>query len=185
MDAKGKVDAAWMQRVHQVVDYVLNTGMYCLLNVHHDTGDGSTHWLHASMNTYNDTKDKFEYLWQQIAEEFKEYGEKLLFEGYNEMLDEYNSWCFASFAAPGRYDAASSADSYNAINSYAQSFVNAVRATGGNNSQRNLVVNTYAAANGYGNWNPHLKDPLTEMKYPVDPAGTGHIAFQVHFYPSV
>ena len=185
MDANGKVDAAWMQRVHQVVDYVLNTGMYCLLNVHHDTGDGSTHWLHASMNTYNDTKDKFEYLWQQIAEEFKEYGEKLLFEGYNEMLDEYNSWCFASFAAPGRYDAESSADSYNAINSYAQSFVNAVRATGGNNSQRNLVVNTYAAANGYGNWNSHLKDPLTEMKYPVDPAGTGHIAFQVHFYPSV
>ena len=101
------------------------------------------------------------------------------------MLDEYNSWCFASFAAPDRYDAASSADSYNAINNYAQSFVNAVRATGGNNSQRNLVVNTYAAANGYGNWNPHLKDPLTEMKYPVDPAGAGHIAFQVHFYPSV
>lgn len=185
MDADGKVDAAWMQRVHQVVDYVLDAGMYCLINVHHDTGDGDTHWLHASTKTYRDTKAKFEYLWQQIAEEFKDYGERLLFEGYNEMLDDYDSWCFASFASPSRYDSVSSADSYDAINSYAQSFVNAVRATGGNNSQRNLVVNTYAAANGYGNWNTHLKDPLTEMKYPDDPAGAGHIAFQVHFYPSV
>ena len=185
MDANDKVDPVWMARVHEVVDYVLDNGMYCILNVHHDTGDGKQ-WLHASMNTYNNVKERYEYLWKQIAEEFKDYGEKLLFESYNEMLDEYNSWCFASYASPNRYDATSAADSYEAINKYAQSFVDVVRATGGNNAKRNLVVNTYGACSGGGNWNAHLQDPLKEMKLPTDAtAGEGHLAFQIHAYPNL
>ena len=185
MDAAGKVDAAWMAHVHEVVDYVLNNGMYCILNVHHDTGEGSM-WLHASTSVYNNVKERYEYLWKQIAEEFKDYGEKLLFESYNEMLDEYNSWCFASFASPSKYNATSAADSYEAINRYAQTFVDVVRATGGNNAKRNLIVNTYGACNGGGNWNSHLKDPLKEMKLPTDAtAGEGHIAFEVHAYPTL
>ena len=63
--------------------------------------------------------------------------------------------------------------------------MNTVRATGGNNAQRNLVVNTYAACDGRGTWNSHLIDPLTEMEMPTDPAGSGHIAFQIHCYPNV
>ena len=186
MDTSNKVDAAWMKRVHEVVDYVLDNGMYCILNVHHDTGDGNFHWLHASTKTYNNVKGKYEALWQQIAKEFKDYGEKLLFEAYNEMLDDYNSWCFATFACSGGYNATDAADAYDAINKYAQSFVNVVRATGGNNAKRNLVVNTYGACNGAGTWNSHLKDPLKEMKIPTDAtAGTGHIAVQVHTYPNV
>ena len=186
MDASNKVNAAWMKRVHEVVDYVLDNGMYCILNVHHDTGDGNIHWLHASTKTYNSVKGKYEALWQQIAEEFKDYGEKLLFEAYNEMLDDYNSWCFATFACSGGYNATDAADAYDAINKYAQSFVNVVRATGGNNAKRNLVVNTYGACNGAGTWNSHLKDPLKGMKIPTDAtAGTGHIAVQVHTYPNV
>ncbi|MBO4826369.1 MAG: glycoside hydrolase family 5 protein [Prevotella sp.] len=179
-----QVNSEWMKRVHEVVDYVLNQGMYCIINVHHDTGSGSQ-WLHASMDVYNNQKARYEALWQQIATEFKDYGEKLLFESYNEMLDKYNSWCFASFNASGRYNATDAADAYQAINSFAQSFVSTVRATGGNNAQRNLIVNTYGACCGEGNWNAHLLDPLKEMKYPNDPAGAGHIAFQVHTYPNI
>ena len=186
MDTSNKVDAAWMKRVHEVVDYVLDNGMYCILNVHHDTGDGNFHWLHASTKTYNNVKGKYEALWQQIAEKFKDYGEKLLFEAYNEMLDDDNSWCFATFACSGGYNATDAADAYDAINKYAQSFVNVVRATGGNNAKRNLVVNTYGACNGAGTWNSHLKDPLQGMKIPTDAtAGTGHLAVQVHTYPNV
>ena len=191
MDSNGKVDAEWMARVKQVVDYVINNGMYCILNVHHDTGDdskstnGIIHWIHASMNTYNSTKAKYEYLWQQIAETFKDYDQHLLFEGYNEMLDDLNSWCFASYKAQGGYNATSATDSYNALNNYAKSFVNTVRATGGNNQKRNLVINTYAAANGSGSWNEHLQEPLSKLVIPSDPGGTGHIAVQVHAYPSL
>ena len=184
MDAQGRVDAAWMKRVHEVVDYVLNTGMYCILNVHHDTGEGNTHWLHASMSEYNANKARFEGLWRQIAEEFRDYDQRLLFEGYNEMLDKYDSWCFASFNSPNKYNAADAADAYEAINSYAQSFVNTVRATGAGNAQRNLVVNTYGACCGSGTWNAHLKEPLEQMLLPRDEA-QNHLLFQIHTYPNV
>ena len=188
LDSDGKVDAAWMQRVHEVVDYVIDQGLYCILNVHHDTGDdsggGFTSWLKADMAVYGQQKARYEYLWQQIATEFRDYGERLLFESYNEMLDSYNSWCFASFATSSKYNATVAADAYQAINSYAQSFVNTVRATGGNNSQRNLVVNTYAASCGSGTWNSHLKDPLKQMALPQDNV-EGHLLFQVHCYPNI
>lgn len=177
------VDPVWMQRVHEVVDYVIDEGMYCILNVHHDTGTGSTAWLRADMSVYNTQKDRFESLWTQIAEEFKNYGERLLFEGYNEMLDSYGSWCFASFNTTNRYDASVAKDAYQAINSYAQSFVDAVRATGGNNTERNLVVCSYGACCGEGNWNSHLQEPLTELQMPQDNTD-GHIIFEVHAYPS-
>ena len=188
MDTAGNIDAEWMKRVHEIVDYVLDAGLYCILNVHHDTGaDENNHksWLKADESIYNNVRERYEKLWQQIATEFKDYGEKLLFESYNEMLDTYNSWCFASFASPSKYDANSARSSYNAINSYAQSFVDVIRATGGNNTKRNLVVNTYGACSGGGTWNNHLKDPLKEMKQPTDAAGAGHIIFQVHSYPTI
>ena len=186
MDAQGNVDPAWMARVHEVVDYVINQGLYCIVNVHHDTGaDGSgfTSWLKADETYYAQNRERFEGLWRQIAEEFKDYGQRLLFESYNEMLDTYNSWCYATFASPQKYDEKAATSAYNAINAYAQSFVNTVRATGGNNAQRNLVVNTYCASNGYGNWNKHLPEPLINLKKPE--GETDHIAFEVHAYPSI
>ena len=186
MDIDGNVNPAWMARVHEVVDYVINQGMYCIVNVHHDTGaDGSSYksWLKADEANYTQNKARYEKLWRQIAEEFKDYGQLLLFEGYNEMLDRLNSWCYASFAASGQYDASVATSANNAINSYAQSFVTTVRATGGNNAQRNLIVNTYCAANGYGSWSPHLSEPLIYLKKPE--GESDHLAFEVHAYPAI
>ena len=186
-DGNGKVNEAWMKRVHEVVDYVINAGLYCILNVHHDTGadfEGHTSWLKADMDIYNNVKEKYEYLWQQIATEFRDYGEHLLFEGYNEMLDADNSWSYASSKNTGSYDATAASAAYSAINSYAQSFVNAVRATGGNNAMRNLIVNTYGSCSGEGTWNAHLQDPLKQMQLPTDHVAD-HLIFEVHAYPGL
>lgn len=182
MDKDGNVYEEWMNRVNQIVDYVLDAGMYCIINVHHDTGSDSKVWLVASEEDYTRERDFYEGLWRQIAERFKDYDHRLLFESYNEMLDEYGSWCFASMNKG--YDQESADESYKAINSYAQSFVDAVRSTGGNNAVRNLIVNTYGACNGSGNWNPHLKDPLRFMALPSDKA-EDHLIFQVHAYPLI
>ena len=186
-DAEGNVKAEWMKRVREVVDYVIDQGMYCILNVHHDTGQGDQRWLIANEDVYDQTKSRYENLWKHIAEEFKDYDQKLLFESYNEMLDIDKSWCYASFATKNKYDEAKAKNAYNAINKYAQSFVDVVRATGGNNATRNLIVNTYAACCGSGTWSDHLKDPLKEMLMPNDPVDNvkTHIAFEVHAYPSV
>ena len=163
MNSDGKVKEAWMKRVKEVVDYVIDNGMYCILNVHHDTGDGSTHWLHASSTNYNKNKTKFEYLWRQIATEFKDYDQHLLFEAYNEMLDDNNTW----------NEPTNKTDGYQAINNYAKSFVTTVRNTGGNNAQRNLIVNTYSASS-----TPAAMENLNK------PETSNHIIFQIHSYPN-
>ena len=134
----------------------------------------------AGEREFEAARDRYKALWQQIADVFKDYGEKLWFESYNEMLDPYDSWCFASYnVQPARYDAAVAASAYKGINSYAKLFVETVRASGGNNGQRNLVVNTYGGCSGAGSWNGHLLEPLTQFQLPEKP---GHIAVQVHSY---
>lgn len=184
IDDNGTIDETWMARVKEVVDYVIDEDMYCIVNVHHDTGAATTHWLIADGTTYDNVKTKWESLWTNIATTFRDYGERLIFEAYNEMLDSYNSWCFASFATSNYYDATVAADAYDALNNYAQSFVDAVRATGGNNATRNLIVNTYAAASGEGTWSSHLSEPLTNLQVPTDVA-ENHIMAEVHMYPSI
>lgn len=183
-DLGTKIDPEWMNRVHEVVDYVIDQGMYCILNVHHDTGDASTAWLRADEGVYEKQRDRYEAIWKQIAEEFKDYDGHLIFEGYNEMLDIKGSWCFASFNTPGRYNKEIAESAYNGINKYAQSFVDAVRSTGGNNVNRNLIVSTYGACDGNGDWNEHLSDPLRQLKIPED-ISDNHIIMEVHSYPSV
>ena len=165
MKEDGTVDEAWMNRIQEIVDYVIDNGMYCILNVHHDTGaddENVKHWIKADEANYKENKEKFEYLWTQIATRFKNYDQHLLFEGYNEMLDANNTW-----------NAPKSTSSYKGLNGYAQSFVNAVRATGGNNETRNLIISTYAAANG--------DDVLSNLALPSDKVD-GHIAVEVHTY---
>ena len=163
----GTVDEAWMNRVQEIVDYVIDNDMYCILNVHHDTGadptDGSyKHWIKADEANFKSNKAKFEYLWTQIANRFKDYDQHLLFEGYNEMLDASSTW-----------NAPKSTSSYKGLNGYAQSFVDAVRATGGNNATRNLIINTYAAANN--------DEVLNNLNLPTDKV-EGHIAVEIHTY---
>lgn len=162
MDEAGNVDAAWMGRVKEIVDYAINAGLYVIVNVHHDTAAGKGAWVKADMGVYEQTKERFKKLWTQIANTFANYDHRLLFEGYNEMLDAANTW-----------NAPKNASSYTALNNYAQDFVDAVRATGGNNTKRNLIVNTYAGAKG--------KEVLQNFSIPNDPA-QNHLIAQVHSY---
>ena len=189
MDKDGNVNAEWMARVKQLVDYALAEGLYCIINVHHDTGadEAGTHvsWIKAEGANYEKNKSKFEKLWLQIATEFKDYDQKLLFESYNEMLDKYSSWNYATSNKSGGYNETEAMDAYKAINDYAQSFVNVVRGTEGNNGVRNLVVNTYGACCG-GKWgsNELPMGPIREMKLPDD-VTSNHLIFQIHSYPGL
>lgn len=132
MDAQGNIDEEWLERVSELVQYVLDNDMYCIINMHHDTGKNG--WLKADLSTIDTVGVKFENVWQQIGEYFKDYNQKLLFEGYNEILNSSNKWSWAG------------EDSYTAANKLNQIFVDTVRSTGGNNSERCLIVNTYAAS---------------------------------------
>ena len=131
----GKIDEKWLVRVEEVVNYVLDNDMYCVLDVHHDTGlysNGS--WIVADADKYEENAEKLSKLWIQIANRFKDYNYKLVFEGFNEIIDtdkDYN-WVTGT------------ADTIN-VNKLNQTFVDTVRKTGGKNKDRFLVVTTFGA----------------------------------------
>ena len=153
------IDAQWMERVQTVVDFALDAGLKVILNMHHDTGtDG---WLRAEPGMMSEQGPKFVRIWQQIAEHFADYDDRLAFEGYNELLDSKNSW-----GAPSR----SALEAANELN---QMFVDTVRKTGGNNAERILFCNTYAAA--------HDEGTLSGYVLPTDSAANCLVA-QVHVY---
>ena len=119
------IDAAWMARVKQVVDYAIGQNMYVILNIHWDGGWLEEHPLFSYQTAVNQKQRAF---WTQIATTFRDYNERLLFAGTNEVHADYGT---------------PTTEHITVQQSYNQTFVNAVRATGGNNASRTLVVQTY------------------------------------------
>ncbi len=164
IDEEGNIDEEWFDRVQEVVDYVISQDLYCVLNVHHDAG--SDGWVEASAQCYEKNGAKFEGLWTNIAERFKDYGEKLMFESFNEILDSANSWTDSK-----------QIDAYGAVNNFNQLFVDTVRKTGGNNTTRNLMVQVYSASCSVKSLNnfvlpkDSVKDHLIIQVHNYDPQG--------------
>ena len=133
MDSNGNIDREWMDRVQQVVDYAYSQGMYVIINVHHDGGGDPKFgaWIiEESQKDYNTFLKKYKNVWKQIAERFKNYSDYLIFESMNEVGFDtlYNK---------------NKADAYNLINKINQDFVDIIRATGGNNAKRHLLMAGY------------------------------------------
>jgi endoglucanase len=114
----GVIDPNWLARVKQVVDYCMNANMYAIVNIHWDNG-----WLDNHINAADQSSiiAKQKSYWTQIANYFKNYNERLVFAGSNE-------------------PPADDATEMSILLSYHQAFIDAVRATGGNNSSRTLIV---------------------------------------------
>lgn len=162
MDSNGNIDREWMDRVQQVVDYAYSQGMYVIINVHHDGGGDPKFgaWIiEESQKDYNTFLKKYNNVWKQIAERFKNYSDYLIFESMNEVGFDtlYNK---------------NKADAYNLINKINQDFVDIIRATGGNNAKRHLLIA------GYYTDIERTCDSLYKM--PDDKAG--RCILSVHYY---
>lgn len=159
LNDKNEIDPVWMKRVKEVVDYVIDSGMYCIINVHHDGGvDG---WIKAGESSYNQFNERFSSIWKQIADTFNNYDEHLLFESMNEVINESREWDNIT------------EDGCNWINKWNQLFVDTVRETGGNNTKRNLIVMNYGA-----------KSNDNGLKYFVLPTDSveSHLLLEIHNY---
>ena len=153
-----QVDPRWMARVKEVVDLFHSRGVYVIINMHHDGGaDG---WIEASEESYNTYGKRFAAVWTQIAQTFADYDERLLFESMNEVLDASNNW-----NAPNPV-AARWINEWNAL------FVRTVRATGGHNAKRNLILMTYSGGGAEGNF--------SSFKLPEE--NPEHLMITVHNY---
>jgi hypothetical protein len=142
-----------------VVDYGIKSGLYVVINSHWDMGWLESHIEVASKDKVNKRQGAY---WRQIATAFKDYDHHLLFAGANE---------------PGQQDAygtAWGAERIAVLNSYHQTFIDTVRATGGNNATRTLIVQ-----------GPKTDIELTQKEWttlPVDKVA-GRLMAEVHFYP--
>lgn len=150
----------WLNRVKEVVDYCYSRGLYVIINCHWDGG-----WLelHANMTDGPAVAKKEAAIWTQIADKFKDYGQRLIFAGNNEIRNTRNG---------NEWWGEPNADECKAVDLFNQTFVDAVRATGGNNAQRNLVVQSYCCNPWYA---------LNKTAIPNDPA-KNHLMMEVHFY---
>jgi aryl-phospho-beta-D-glucosidase BglC (GH1 family) len=160
------IEPAWLTRVAEAVDYVRDAGMYAIINVHHDGADGfkQVEWitLNDSTGAVTDAnnqavKARFVAVWGQIAKSFAGYGEELLFESMNEIHDGYGQ-------PDPKY--------FTIINGLNQAFVDVVRASGGNNAKRHLVVPGY---------NTNIDHTIAGFELPKDPT-PGRLIVSAHYY---
>ena len=130
-DANYNIRADWMARVIEIVDYAVENDMYILLNTHHE----------EEVFKFTDVQKAqslaaFKKIWEQIADAFKNYNEKLVFEALNEPR---------TIGAAHEWVGGNDEERAN-LNEHYKVFVETVRASGGNNDKRILMINTYAAS---------------------------------------
>jgi endoglucanase len=133
------IDEDFMNRVQEVVDYGIDRGLYVILNMHHEDD-----WLFPSDENYEAAKAKLTAAWAQIAGRFGGYSERLIFEGMNEPRMKGTDYEWRGGTEEARA----------VINRWNNAFVETVRAAGGNNALRWLMVTTHAA----GSFDANISD---------------------------
>lgn len=156
----GQVTPKQFQRVAEVVDWITDAGMFCVINIHWDGG-----WIDSGVkqrfpDTYHtfspEAEKKFQSYWDQIARFFAGKNEKVIFEGLNEEST------FDNAHKP-----------YETLTRVNQLFIDTVRKTGGNNADRLLIIAGY---------NTDIdKTCRPECKLPVDTV-PGKLFLSIHYY---
>lgn len=148
------VDANWMSRVQEIVDWCLDEDMYVVINTHHEE------WLEVNPTKAKQEENsrKLASLWSNIATHFRDYDQRLVFAGTNEV--RRSDW-----GSPNK-------EQQEVQNAFNQAFVDAVRATGGKNYYRNLVVQTFACSPWHG---------LSGFTIPEDKVER-RLSVEVHYY---
>lgn len=171
-DPKGRISQEWLARVKEIVDYCVKDGLYVVLNDHWDNGWIEVKGFSKTDQVYEKVDEsiiqakiaRLKDLWTQIAMAFKGYDEHLLFAGLNEPFQQYNLFH----------------DKHQELTPillrYNQAFVDAVRATGGKNKKRVLVVQTPGVSIS------SATNETINFTMPADPIGKGCLMVEVHYY---
>lgn len=161
-DGKYTISPDYIARVKEIVDWTLDTGMFAIINIHYDSG-----WVNVFPENEEESMRRFKTMWTQIADNFKDYGERLVFEAQNEELGWNSVWNQWSGTNGAEKQA-----SYDLVNKVNQAFVDTVRASGGNNPRRHLLISGY---------NTDISLTCDELfRMPNDPAN--RLAVSVHYY---
>lgn len=161
LDSNNHINDEWMAYVKKTVDYAYDRDMFVILNIHHEDFINAAQFDSSS---YQIAEQKLTSIWTQLAEEFKNYDQHLIFEGMNEPREtgkgssvewgggDYNSWQY--------------------INNLNAKFVSTVRNQGSSqNRERLLMLPGYCASSNY--------DTINNIAIP---ANSGNVALSVHAY---
>lgn len=162
------IDPAWLARVKEIVDYCISDGLYVFINDHWDGGWIEEEGFSKTSSSYEavdetiiaDKVNKLKKLWTNIATYFKDYNEYLMFAGLNEPFQEY------SLFSTRHSELTPILERYN------QAFVDAVRATGGNNAKRVLIVQGPST---------NISSTVNYFNMPTD-TENGKLMVEVHYY---
>lgn len=162
------IDPAWLARVKEIVDYCISDGLYVFINDHWDGGWIEVEGFSKTSSSYEavdetiiaDKVNKLKKLWTNIATYFKDYNEYLMFAGLNEPFQEY------SLFSTRHSELTPILERYN------QAFVDAVRATGGNNAKRVLIVQGPST---------NISSTVNYFNLPTD-TENGKLMVEVHYY---
>lgn len=151
-----QIDETYLERVKRVVDLAMENDMYILLNTHHDT-----EVFQPKASTEAIVSERLQNTWLQIATYFEAYNEKLLFEVLNEPRVQGNNQEWVAGNSTTR----------RVLNNLHKVGVDAIRSTGGNNVNRQIVISTWAG-----------KTNNTAMDALVIPNDDPNIIITVHAY---
>ena len=154
LDEHHHIDPVWLDRVQQVVDWALESGMYVIINAHHDR------WYEPDLANIETGLDTMRAVWGQIATRFAAYDQRLIFEGMNEprLIGQPEEWT------------AGTPEARACVNRLIAVFVETVRAAGGKNVTRYLLVPAYCAS--------VKADALGDLVLPED----DHLMVSAHLY---
>lgn len=128
----------WLARVQEVVDIAYNNGMYVILNIHHDIDED---YYYPTTECMADSAHYMQCIWQQLVERFKNYDNRLIFESVNEPRLRGTQFEWNMVNGNLTCD-----DAVCRINELNQVFVDTVRASGGNNANRYLMIPGYCTS---------------------------------------
>ena len=133
-----QIDAAWINRIREVAQWIADEDMYFIINIHHDN---SKKFIYPDTEHYEQSEIYLTSIWSQVAEAFADFDEHCIFESMNEprlVGSNYEWWL--------NPNATECKDAVRCINLLNQKFVDTVRASGGNNAVRYLLVPGYCGS---------------------------------------
>lgn len=138
VDENDVIDPVWMERVKEVAGWAVEEGMYVIINVHHDNNPA---FFYPDSEHFERSSAYLTAIWQQMAEAFAEFDDHVILESMNEprLVGTGYEWNFNA-SSPECQDAA------ECINKLNQLFVDIIRATGGNNATRYLMIPGYCGS---------------------------------------
>ncbi|GAK41213.1 cellulase [Paenibacillus sp. TCA20] len=151
------IEPAYLERVEQVVDWALDEDLYVMVNVHHD----SWLWISHMETKHDEVLARYNAIWTQVADHFKDHSNKLMFESVNE----------PRFSDGGTTDEEKMFDMLKELN---LSFHSILRESGGKNAERPLVLSTLEAS--------PTQERMDELYATITELNDPNIIATVHYY---